>query len=81
MVAEDHGLDDALVGKAEQGGANLAPERDQVGRARGTPALELGGGFEPTIVDGQAMTGLQDVERHRLAHVAGADEPDVHADA
>jgi len=27
------------------------------------------------------MTGLQDVERHRLAHVAGADEPDVHRGA
>ena len=80
-VPEDHGLDHALVGKAEQGCTNLAPERDQVGRASGTSALELDGGVGPTVVDGQAMTGLQDIERHRLAHVAGADEPDVHAAA
>jgi hypothetical protein len=77
-LAEDHGLHHALVRKTEQRGPDLPPERDQVGGARGATPLELRGSLGSPIEDREPMAGLDDVQRHRLAHVTGADETDVH---
>ena len=43
-------------------------------------SLRRGRGLGPGIVDGEAMFGREEVERHRLANAAGAEEPDVQED-
>lgn len=76
--AEDHGLDDALVRQREQRHARPARQRGKIGRARGAQALELGRGLRALVVDRHRVAGFQDVGGHGSAHVAGADESDVH---
>ena len=40
---------------------------------------QVGGGFPPQVVDGQLMAGLNQVGRHRIAHIAQADKSHFHS--
>ena len=76
LVADDHRL--GLVGRLDHADRALGSGGDRRGRgldrgALGHQRIEL---FRVDVVHDQGKAGLQQVARHRLAHVAKTDEPD-----
>lgn len=77
-LAEYHRLERGIVGEHAHHYLALRRVRRQIGAVR-AGADEWIGLFRRAVPNRHIMTGLDEVGGHRAAHLAQADEPNLHA--